>query len=161
MSTEADNQRSSNELKAKGFEPGTPVYQNLQVRFTVTDLKERLGSPYDAPRPIYVNPDDELLGAMPVVITSMTAVYPLLEGDPLCCQQYPDWKLEGWVINSGFNPHQGLMRVRMYVFGGDRSNPEALDDLMIQRIPDQPDPDGLVCDGVVGGGFASIEPTSN
>ncbi len=137
--------RKSDELKLFGFESGEPVYYIEEVEFTLEDVKQSLFSTYSEPYTLPLSLGRNT-GLLQVVVTSVTSSYVGLTNQTtdstLGCWEHPDWKLEGWLVKSGFDPYKEVVRVRIYL----TSEPDGtgIDALRIQRIPSSPDPEELV-----------------
>ncbi|WP_375384009.1 hypothetical protein [uncultured Microbacterium sp.] len=101
------------------------------LRFTKEDaIRSLIESTYSAPRTVLIESDDGAV-RLPVVLTSATAQYvPFAAhtGDtPAGCYEQPDWRLEGWVVPSGFNPRQPPAHVRLFI-------PAPFDDTLLWQV---------------------------
>ncbi|MGH8542061.1 MAG: hypothetical protein ACREX3_00090 [Gammaproteobacteria bacterium] len=140
----SDDEQQS-ELKLMGFEAGETVHYAEDQRFTLDDVQRSLFSRYSAPHPLVIRIDD-CIGVMRIVVTSATSVYEAYtertDDGPLGCLEYPSWKLEGWLMKSGFDPYSEVIRVRMYL--KSQMTDQEFSGVYIQRIPTNPDPKGLI-----------------
>lgn len=143
MSAGEDRTRISEDLKRRGFEPGESVHR-FRPEFELGDLQESLfGSTYSLPRHLEMNIGGGV-GMLRVVVDCVKQFYlphaHCVDDKPLGCYDYPEWYIEGWLLKSGFDPYGEVVRVRMFV----QTVAGAFDTALIQRIPANPDPDGLV-----------------
>jgi hypothetical protein len=125
-----------------GFEAGETVY-TFTPAFTVDDVKDALFlGTYSNPRPLEIQLE-EARPTLRVVVQSVTQVYTpfvIHPGDhPLgSYSESPNWKIEGWLMKSGFDPYAEVVRIRIVL-------PEGLPaEAFLQRIPTNPQPDGEI-----------------
>lgn len=130
-------------LRGRGFEPGESIYEFANC-FTLEELQKSLfASTYGEVFPVHLRNTDLDLD-LPIVAAKVEARYnPSLyrtEDSPTGCYRHPDWYVEGWVIKSGFDPFDEVVRVRIYINADIKTG--ALDDTFLwQVIPKDPRPD--------------------
>ncbi|MGR6971410.1 hypothetical protein ACU639_17785 [Streptomyces cynarae] len=129
----------SNELRKLGFQPETLV-AHQKPRFTIEDIKAALFSTtYSNPKTLTV-----ILPKGHTVQVAITKAEPhynvnglKLEADensPATCYEYPDWYMEGWVVDGIATATAQGLRVRMFVYAHGDDSPEP-DDMYAQVIP--------------------------
>ncbi|MFD4788332.1 hypothetical protein ACFWN1_14980 [Streptomyces sp. NPDC058459] len=124
-------------LRKLSFEPGTlAVHQ--KPRFTIEELKAALFSAtYSNPKTVTVKLPQG--GTVQVAITRAEPRYEVDKtgehpsDSPVIFHEYPDWYLEGWVVDGTATPSAQGLRVRMIAYSCGES-PE-LDDMYAQVIP--------------------------
>jgi len=131
--------RDYGNLRELGFEPETLV-ANQTPRFTLEDMKAALfSSTFSNPKTLTVKlPQGR---TVQVAITKVEPRYNVnslkLERDknsPATCYEYPDWYMEGWVVDGVATATAQGLRVRMFVYTGGDESPEP-DDMYAQVIP--------------------------
>lgn len=138
MSDQQSDRRAQSEaaFEQRGLEQGAHIHE-FMPEFTLDDLKSALfASTYSAPQPLPVNLDDAA-ATLRVVVVSVTQIYiartvEVTDG-PLGCYEHPSWRIEGWLMKSGFDPYDEVVRVRIVI-----DTKEALDEwdqAYIQRVP--------------------------
>lgn len=133
----------SRDLKRSGFEAGESVFSFIPC-FTLEDVREaQFRNTYDEPKPVRIGLSDSIV--FNVVVQLVKSVFVGVKysntDNPLGCYKYPDWYIEGWLLKSGFDPYDEIVRIRMYVrvnSGGEFEN------AFIQRIPKNSDPEGVI-----------------
>lgn len=137
--TPEQRRRFNEDWKLLGIEPGETVFI-IKPSFTLDDVKEALfGSTYTSPRTITV-----VLGVpLQVVLTGTRQVYNSFEyrsKDKPVGVQYnvPHWVFDGWLLKSGFDPYEEVVRVRL-VFQADSD--DGTYDIYFQRVPTNPNPE--------------------
>ncbi len=137
---EARAARTSERLRGQGFEAGQPVNEFYDC-FTLADAQRSLfESTYDTPIPVYLADERDMV-RLPVVITKAERRHSPSDTGAGCFK-YPDWLFEGWIIPSGYDPVPSIQRVRIFV--GQLHKDELSQEFLWQRIPDNPDPTGLI-----------------
>lgn len=138
-SPSAEAPARDSKLRELGFEPETLV-ANLTPRFTLEDIKAALFSTtYSNPKTLpVILPEGR---RVQVAITKAEPRYNVnslkLEADenrPVTCYEYPNWYLEGWVVDGIATATAQGLRVRMFVYTGGDDSPEP-DDMYAQVIP--------------------------
>ena len=135
MPTAPDNHGNPDMLTRAHFEPGQKVY-TFYPEFELTDIKAAIfEGTYRDPKPLTIRMQHSGIVELQVIVKLVEQLYqPFLEAPgqaPFTCYNEPDWYLEGWVQQSGFNPFEGPLHVRLYVLANGRK----LDDIgYFQRI---------------------------
>jgi hypothetical protein len=138
VSTDEETRRSiSDDLKHRGFEAGEPVYSDV-CPFNLQELMDSFAfGTSNTPRVLFVGIGD---GRFAFVVGRLEKVYVGQQGSTVHFYPLPDWRFEGWLMNENFSPQPGKYQVRGYI----EANGEHFSGLEIQRIPANPDPDGLI-----------------
>jgi hypothetical protein len=122
---------------ALGFKPGEPIHKFAHTFSAEEIMRSLFGSSYARAVPIEImNADGSL--RLSVVITRAEVRYERRGRRPAeSNEEKPGWYLEGWVLKSGFDMFDGMVRVRI-VWEDLASNI-----VLWQVIPDHPDPEDL------------------
>lgn len=130
---------NSRQLRELGFQPETLV-AHQRPRFTLADVQAALfDTTYSDPKTVTV-----LLPKgrrVQVAITRAEPRYSLNglkleanENSPITSYEYPDWYMEGWVVDGIATATSQGLRVRMFAYACGDDSPE-LDDMFAQVIP--------------------------
>jgi hypothetical protein len=129
------------------FEPGETAYL-FWPDFTREDLKAALfQSSHDNPKTLTIRLnlpepiDASVETEMVVRRLDPIYIYETVEGRRQPCTPYPDWYIEGELVNETAYGPAGTV-VRIYVIDGDKN--EDYSDAYIQRIPESSDPNGVI-----------------
>lgn len=139
----------SDHYRQLGLEAGETVY-NFLPGFNLDEVKAALfGSTYSSPQTLEVKLG-EGSPTLRVVVASVTAFYlphAAHVGDSPVGVHHdePNYRIEGWLTKSGFDPYNEVVRVRI-VLDWDGREFEG----RFQRIPENPDPNGEFKDIDVG-----------
>ena len=134
MTTEHDadmsqllSEEMSDRLKAFGFDPGIPVYEDARPRFDLGDVQRALfQSTYRSPitLPFFFGEGRDI--ELHMVVRWVQAYFEPYAPDlrmrrPLGCYNEPEWYLRGFLYKSGFdvNPEVVPMHVYLTTDGGD------------------------------------------
>lgn len=127
-------------LREKGFEPGTTLFTSRPA-FTIEDMKaSAFDTRYSNPKTIPVKLEHGI--AVQVAVTVARTVFATNKmGDdhldqPTVYFEYPDWYLEGWIVEEGSSYGDQKRRVRAYVYSSGLDDRDILvDEVIAQVIP--------------------------
>lgn len=124
----------SDYLKARGFEAGEPVHE-MRYESGVDGLKEALFGWETATLFCSINGEAANIW---IFVESIEKDWQLDKNNPLGCRLRAGWRIFGHLLNA---PQEGA-RVRVYLIAD--IDPNDSTEGFIQRVPDDPDPDGIV-----------------
>jgi hypothetical protein len=141
MSSHAEDDGSAR-LAQMGFQPGEAIHDWVidEPDKLLDRIQESLfTSTYSRIVPIHLTNADKST-RIPVVVVKAEARYDafgfVLGSTPVGDWEVPGWYLEGWVVKSGFDIFEDIVRVRIVW-----DDPLVNDSLMWQAIPKEPNAD--------------------
>lgn len=128
------------QLIRAGFQSGETVYK-IYPSLEVKDLHAaQCGSTYSNPKPLRIEFCDKVALVVVQTVSSMFITDQSGNGGtPLGYYQHPNWNVEGWLLKSGFDQNDEIIRVRLHLEGflGGK-----LDEGFMQVIPKRSTPGG-------------------